>query len=426
MKILVLGSGGREHAFAYKISQSQRLTKLFIAPGNAGTASLGQNVNISPNNFEELKTFCVNEHIDMLVVGPEEPLVKGIADFFRSDTALQHILVVGPRQKGAMLEGSKDFAKDFMYRHGIPTAAYRTFDKESLQEGFDFIDSLAPPYVLKADGLAAGKGVVILENSGEAKDELTQMLMDEKFGTASRKVVIEQFLSGIELSVFVATDGLSYKILPSAKDYKRIFDGDKGPNTGGMGAVSPVPFANADFMAKVEETIVKPTVNGLQADGVTYRGFIFVGLINVGDEPFVIEYNCRMGDPETEVVLPRIKNDMVDLLEAIANGSLDKIELDIDERAAATVMAVSGGYPDAYEKGKEITGLDDVDSNTTVFHAGTVFNDDGVVVTNGGRVLAFTTLAGDLETALRRSYRNIDRVEFEGKFYRKDIGKDVL
>jgi phosphoribosylamine--glycine ligase len=313
-----------------------------------------------------------------------------------------------------------------MYRHGIPTAAYRTFDKDTLQEGFDFLDTLAPPYVLKADGLAAGKGVVILDNSGEAKAELTQMLMDEKFGAASRKVVIEQFLPGIELSVFVVTDGVSYKMLPSAKDYKRIFEGDKGPNTGGMGAVSPVPFANATFMAKVEETIVKPTVNGLQADGVTYKGFIFIGLMNVEGEPFVIEYNVRMGDPETEVIFPRIKSDIIDLMEGVAHGKLDDTYLEIDERYAATVMVVSGGYPDEYEKGKLITGLDDVDDKTTVFHAGTKVDDSGNIVTNGGRVLAFTSLASDLETALRRSYRNIDRVQFDGMFYRKDIGKDVL
>lgn len=425
MKILLLGSGGREHAFAYKIAQSPKLTQLFIAPGNAGTALHGENVDIQPTNFEAVKQFCIANSINMLVVGPEEPLVKGIADFFYSDPQLQHIPVIGPRQKGALLEGSKDFAKDFMYRHGIPTAAYRTFDEDTLQEGIEFIDTLAPPYVLKADGLAAGKGVLILENSGEAKAELTAMLLDHKFGTASSKVVIEQFLKGIELSVFVATDGRNYKILPAAKDYKRIFDNDQGPNTGGMGAVSPVPFANAEFLAKVEETIVKPTVNGLIADGITYRGFIFIGLINVEGEPFVIEYNCRMGDPETEVVLPRIETDIVDLFTGIANGTLNELDLQITERIAATVMVVSGGYPGDYEKGQVITGLDEVDEKTIVFHAGTK-NVDGDVLTNGGRVLAFTSTARDLETALRRSYRNIGRVEFDGMFYRKDIGKDLL
>ncbi len=426
MKILLLGGGGREHAFAYKLSESPRLTKLYIAPGNAGTAQLGENVNLSATDFEAVKGFCTANQIDMVIVGPEDPLVKGIVDFFRSDSALQHIPVIGPRQKGAMLEGSKDFAKDFMYRHGIPTAAYRSFDKETMQEGFGFIDTLSPPYVLKADGLAAGKGVVILDNSGEAKAELTQMLMDEKFGAASRKVVIEQFLPGIELSVFVVSDGVSYKMLPSAKDYKRIFEGDKGPNTGGMGAVSPVPFANAEFMAKVEETIVKPTISGLQADGVSYKGFIFIGLMNVEGEPFVIEYNCRMGDPETEVIFPRIKSDIIDLLEGIAHGKLNDVYLDIDGRTAATVMVVSGGYPDEYEKGKVITGLENVDNKTTVFHAGTTLDANGNIVTGGGRVMAFTSLASDLETALRRSYRNIERVDFDGKFYRKDIGRDVL
>lgn len=425
MKILLLGSGGREHAFAYKIAQSPRLTKLFIAPGNSGTALHGENVDLSPNNFDAVKQFCISNAIDMVMVGPEEPLVKGIADFFRSDSQLQNIPIIGPSQKASMLEGSKDFAKDFMYRHGIPTAAYRTFDSETLQDGFEFIDTLAPPYVLKADGLAAGKGVVIVKNSGEAKDELTQMLLDEKFGAASRKVVIEQFLKGIELSVFVLTDGKNYKILPSAKDYKRIYDGDQGPNTGGMGAVSPVPFADAAFMQKVEESIVIPTVSGLQKDNILYKGFIFVGLINVEGEPFVIEYNCRMGDPETEVVLPRIKNDIIDLFEAVAKGTVDQLDIEVDERAAAAVIAVSGGYPGDYEKGKVISGLGDVDSRTTVFHAGTKL-EDGDVVTNGGRVLVFTSLADNLEEALRRSYRNIDKVEFEGMFYRKDIGRDLL
>lgn len=425
MKILLLGSGGREHAFAYKIAQSPRLTKLFIAPGNSGTALHGENVDLQPTNFEAVKQFCLGNGIDIVMVGPEEPLVRGIADFFRSDTQLQNIPVIGPSQKAAMLEGSKDFAKDFMYRHGIPTAAYRTFDSETLQDGFEFIDTLAPPYVLKADGLAAGKGVLIVENSGEAKDELTQMLMDEKFGAASSKVVIEQFLKGIELSVFVLTDGKNYKILPSAKDYKRIYDGDKGPNTGGMGAVSPVPFADEAFMQKVEDTIVRPTVTGLQQDNILYKGFIFVGLINVEGEPFVIEYNCRMGDPETEVVLPRIKNDVLDLFEAVAKGTVDQLDIEVDERTAAAVIAVSGGYPDEYTKGIAISGLDAVDSRTLVFHAGTKQDGDDVV-TNGGRVLVFTSLADTLEEALRRSYRNIDKVSFDGMFYRKDIGQDLL
>ncbi len=425
MKILLLGAGGREHAFAYKIAQSPRLTKLFIAPGNSGTALHGENVDLQPTNFEAVKQFCLSNGIEMVMVGPEEPLVKGIADFFRSDSQLQHIPIIGPAQKAALLEGSKDFAKDFMYRHGIPTAAYRTFDSDTLQDGFEFIDTLAPPYVLKADGLAAGKGVLIVENSGEAKDELTQMLMDEKFGAASRKVVIEQFLKGIELSVFVLTDGKNYKILPSAKDYKRIYDGDKGPNTGGMGAVSPVPFADEAFMQKVEDTIVRPTVTGLQQDNILYKGFIFVGLINVEGEPFVIEYNCRMGDPETEVVLPRIKNDVLDLFDAVAKNTVDQLDIEVDERTAAAVIAVSGGYPDEYTKGIAISGLDEVDNRTLVFHAGTKQDGDDVV-TNGGRVLVFTSLADTLEEALRRSYRNIDKVSFDGMFYRKDIGKDLL
>lgn len=425
MNVLLLGSGGREHAFAYKIVQSARLTKLYIAPGNSGTALHGENVDVEPTNFEAVKNFCLANSIDIVMVGPEEPLVKGIADFFRGDAQLQNIPVIGPSKKAALLEGSKDFAKDFMYRHGIPTAAYRTFDEETLQEGIEFIDTLAPPYVLKADGLAAGKGVLILENSGEAKHELTEMLLDQKFGEASRKVVIEQFLKGIELSVFVLTDGRNYKILPSAKDYKRIYDGDKGPNTGGMGAVSPVPFADNAFMQKVEDLIVRPTVSGLQQDNILYKGFIFIGLINVEGEPFVIEYNCRMGDPETEVVLPRIKTDILDMFEAVANGTVNELDIDVDERTAAAVIAVSGGYPGDYEKGKVISGLDKVSEKTMVFHAGTK-QQAAEVVTNGGRVLVFTSLADDLETALRRSYRNIERVEFEGMFYRKDIGKDLL
>lgn len=425
MKVLLLGSGGREHAFAYKIAQSPRLIQLYIAPGNSGTALHGENVDVQPTNFEAVKTFCLTNGIDMVMVGPEEPLVKGIADFFRADAQLQKIPVIGPSKKAALLEGSKDFAKDFMYRHGIPTAAYRTFDEDTLQEGIEFIDTLAPPYVLKADGLAAGKGVLILDNSGEAKHELTEMLLDKKFGEASHKVVIEQFLKGIELSVFVLTDGRNYKILPSAKDYKRIYDGDKGPNTGGMGAVSPVPFADEAFMQKVEDLIVRPTVNGLQQDNILYKGFIFIGLINVEGEPFVIEYNCRMGDPETEVVLPRIKTDILDMFEAVATGTVNELDIEVDERTAAAVIAVSGGYPGDYEKGKVIEGLDEVSDKTFVFHAGTKQQGDDVV-TNGGRVLVFTSLADDLETALRRSYRNIERVEFEGMFYRKDIGKDLL
>lgn len=425
MNILLLGTGGREHAIAHKIAQSPRLTKLYIARGNAGTAQVGINVDLSADDFYAVKDFCLANAINMVVVGPEEPLVNGIKDFFLTDEDLKDVACIGPRKKPAMLEGSKDFAKDFMYRHNIPTAAFRTFDEESLEDGLDFIDTLTPPYVLKADGLAAGKGVIIVDNSSEAKAELTAMVQDLKFGDASKKVVVEQFLQGIELSVFVACDGDSYLILPEAKDYKRIFDNDLGPNTGGMGAVSPVPFADAEFMQKVEDKIIVPTVRGLIQDETKYKGFIFIGLMNVEGEPFVIEYNCRMGDPETEVVFPRIESDIIDLFEAIYKGTLNEYELSVSKNTAATVVVVSKGYPGDYVKGFEITGLDRVDDKTTVYHAGTALK-DGKVVTNGGRVLAFTSLAPDLETALRYSYRNIDRVSFSGNTFRADIGKDLL
>ena len=423
MNILILGAGGREHTLAWKLKQSPKLGKLFVAPGNAGTAKIAMNIPIGVNDLEAIKKSVLEERIDMVIVGPEDPLVNGIHDFFLKDNDLAHIPVIGPQKAAAELEGSKEFAKKFMIRHNIPTAAYESFKADTLQNGYVFLESLNPPYVLKADGLAAGKGVVILNDLQEAKNELQSMLVDAKFGAASTTVVIEEFLSGIELSVFVLTDGKGYKVLPTAKDYKRIGEGDTGLNTGGMGAISPVPFANARFMDKVHERIVKPTVDGLKKDNLPYKGFIFIGLIKVGDEPKVIEYNVRMGDPETEVVIPRIKNDMVSLFEAVADQTLDSVNLEIDERTAATVMLVSGGYPEAYKKGKTIRGFKDID-DSMVFHAGTTIKEDETI-TNGGRVMAITSYGKNFKEALGTSYKNIEKINFEGMNYRKDIGFDL-
>lgn len=423
MNILILGSGGREHTFAWKIAQSEKVSKLFVAPGNAGTNKIATNVPIGINDFEEIKTLVLKENIQLVVVGPEDPLVNGIHDFFLDDNELKNIAVIGPEKLAATLEGSKEFAKEFMMRHQIPTAQYKSFTSETVKDGFKFLEQLNPPYVLKADGLAAGKGVVILNDLDDAKNELKSMLVDKKFGSASATVVIEEFLDGIELSVFVLTDGDSYKVLPTAKDYKRIGEGDTGLNTGGMGAISPVPFANKAFMDKIEQRIVKPTVEGLKKDNMPYKGFIFIGLIKVGDDPKVIEYNVRMGDPETEVVLPRIQNDMVDLLKAVADQKLADIELQLDERTATTVMTVSGGYPGSYEKGKEISGIESIE-DSLVFHAGTTLK-EGKVVTNGGRVMAITSFGSDFKTALSKSYENVAKLSFEGMNYRKDLGFDL-
>ncbi|MGL4585098.1 MAG: phosphoribosylamine--glycine ligase [Flavobacterium sp.] len=423
MKILLLGSGGREHALAWKMLQSSKCEELFVGPGNAGTAKIAKNVNVNPNDFEAVKATVLELKIDMVVVGPEDPLVKGIVDFFKKDTQVNHIPVIGPSMKGAQLEGSKDFAKEFLFKHNIPTAAYATFTKDTVEEGKKFLETLKAPYVLKADGLAAGKGVVILEDINEAKAELENMLVDAKFGDASSKVVIEEFLAGIELSCFVLTDGKSYKLLPTAKDYKRIGEGDKGLNTGGMGAVSPVPFATPEFLKKVEDRVVIPTVKGLQEDKLDFKGFVFIGIIKVGDDPYVIEYNVRMGDPETEVVMPRVKTDLVDLFEAIANETLGDMEIELDERTATTVMLVSGGYPEDYEKGKVITGIENVE-DSIVFHAGTALK-DGEVVTNGGRVLAVTSFGNTYDEALKKSYQNIDKLNFDKIYFRSDIGFDL-
>ena len=423
MTILLLGSGGREHALAFKLLQSPKCNQLFVAPGNAGTSAIATNVAISPNDFEAVKSFAIEQQIDLVVVGPEDPLVLGIYDFFKNDTAISHIPVIGPSKIGAQLEGSKEFAKEFLVKNNIPTAAYDSFTAETVEAGCAFLATLQPPYVLKADGLAAGKGVLILSDLEEAQTELRNMLVHAKFGNASAKVVIEEFLDGIELSCFVLTDGKNYKILPTAKDYKRIGEGDTGLNTGGMGAVSPVPFADAVLLEKIETRIVKPTIAGLQNDGIEYKGFVFIGLINVKGEPMVIEYNVRMGDPETEVVMPRIQSDLVELFQAVAHQKLDEVNLQVDPRSATTIMVVSGGYPEDYEKGKEISGLEDI-KDSLVFHAGTTLK-DGKVVTNGGRVIAITSFGDTFQEAIKKSYQNIDKLHFDKMYFRKDIGFDL-
>jgi phosphoribosylamine--glycine ligase len=421
MNLLLLGSGGREHAIAWKITKSPLCEKLFIAPGNAGTAQCGTNVDIGVNDFDSIKQFCITESINMVVVGPEEPLVKGIVDAFESDNNVKHIPVIGPSAEGAMLEGSKSFAKAFMQRHNIPTAAYREFDTHNFSEGIPYLQAHPLPIVLKADGLAAGKGVMICQSYVEAMSEYELMIHQSKFGEASRKVVVEEFLTGIEMSVFVLTDGKDHLVLPAAKDYKRVNEGDKGPNTGGMGAISPVPFADEAFMKKVNDRIIIPTVEGLKKDGISYRGFIFIGIIKVNDEPMVIEYNCRLGDPETEVVLPRLKNDLVELFVATANQQLSTVRLQEDPRVACTVMAVSGGYPGTYEKGFAISGLDFKVPGTQIFHAGTT-QKDGQVVTSGGRVLCVTSFGESVEEASESAVEVMSEIDFEGMYYRRDIG----
>ncbi len=428
MNILILGSGGREHALAWKINQSQQCEQLFVAPGNAGTTGFAKNVNLTidnPEKFEAIKTFILSENIDLIIVGPEAPLVAGITDYLETQHELKGLAVVGPGKEGARLEGSKDFAKTFMHKYQIPTARSQTFTKNELKEGLAYLKSQSLPIVLKADGLAAGKGVLICSTLEEAQTGLEEMLAHRKFGEASAKVVIETFLDGIELSVFVLTDGKSYKILPEAKDYKRIGDGDTGPNTGGMGAVSPVPFANADFMNKVEKQVIQPTIKGLAAENITYRGFIFIGLMNVQGNPYVIEYNVRMGDPETQVVIPRIKSDLLPLLSAAATGHLDTASFEVSETVATTVVMASGGYPDAYEKGKAITGIPAADKASIVFHAGTTLQDNQIA-TNGGRVLTVTGLGTSMREALRHSYETVRKISWEGVQYRNDIGQDLI
>jgi len=424
MNILILGSGGREHAFTHKLNQSKKVTHIFVAPGNAGTQEIATNINVNPTDFESVKKAVIAHDIQMIIVGPEAPLVNGVHDFFLADDELKNIPVIGPKKDGALLEGSKDFSKEFMFKHGIPTAKYQSFTKETLEQGKLFLESLTPPFVLKADGLAAGKGVLILDSLEEAKSELEEMVSNQKFGEASSTVVIEEFLKGIELSVFVITDGTSYKILPSAKDYKRIGEGDKGLNTGGMGAISPVPFADQIFLNKVEELVVKPTILGLQKDGIDYRGFIFIGLMNDNGSPSVVEYNVRMGDPETEVVLPRIQSDLFDLFDGVANQNLEEKEFSVTDKIATTVMLVSGGYPESYEKGAVISGLDNR-KDSIIFHAGTKIKEEAIV-TNGGRVLAVTSLADSIQEALGQSYKTIDSIHFEKMNYRKDIGFDLV
>jgi len=424
MNVLILGSGGREHALAHKIAQSKHCTKIFVAPGNAGTQKFAQNIDLNVNDFEAVKKIVLAEQIEMLVVGPEDPLVNGIQDFFAQDKSLSHIHLIGPSKEGAKLEGSKERAKEFMKTHQIPTAAYQSFNASQVKEGQAFLDSLKPPYVLKADGLAAGKGVLIIDDIQEAKLALDEMLTQQKFGEASSKVVIEEFLDGIELSVFVLTDGKNYKILPNAKDYKRIGEGDTGLNTGGMGAISPVPFANEAFMKHVEKDIVQPTINGLQKENIDYKGFVFIGLMKVGDQAKVIEYNVRMGDPETEVVIPRIQSDLLEALTHLKKQELNQVDFQLKEETATTLMLVSGGYPEAYQKGKKISGLDLVEQDAQVFHAGTKL-ENNEVLTNGGRVLAITAFGENFQEALKISYKYAKMIDFKGKYYRTDLGKDL-
>ena len=424
MNVLVIGSGGREHALSWKIAQSSLCEQLYIAPGNAGTEKIGQNVNLNIDDFDLIKSFVVSNNISMVVVGPEAPLVNGIFDYFQNDKALKNVCVIGPSKQGAQLEGSKEFSKKFMLRHQIPTASYASFTLENIESGYAFLETLNSPYVLKADGLAAGKGVLIIDDLAEAKEALTAMLRDAKFGAASSTVVIEEFLQGIELSVFVLTDGKHYKILPSAKDYKRIGEGDTGLNTGGMGAISPVPFADQAFMEKVDHQIIKPTIKGLQDEGIHYQGFLFIGLMSVDGEPYVIEYNVRMGDPETEVVMPRIKSDLLNLFNGIANNTFGEQDFYLNDEVATTVMLVSGGYPEDYQKGKKISGLEAV-SDSIVFHAGTLHQDNHIL-TNGGRVLAITSMARTMQEALDQSFKNAELISYEGKYYRKDLGFDLI